>query len=223
MMSVLIQALGKPQCDLGLGAVNGITAVANIATDIDTQVTTNSARIGVGRVGGSQHEAASFHSSLSLPDHGEHWTHEHVLDQRREELLRRKVGVVLLKMGFGWRAQFHCHQLEPLRLEAGSDVADQTALNAVWLDHDVSHFLIGPSLISNIARRSSCRSTCLCCLFLLRVRQLICAAYKIRELVQIELCISIRVHGGKEIVPQKVRTKNTSSLRRVFLEILSYF
>merc|ERR1719183_2522830 len=47
--------------------------------------------------------------------------------------------------------------------------------------------------------------------------------YIIRELIHIELFISILVHVGKELVPLKVRTKNTIFLRRVFLEILSYF
>jgi hypothetical protein len=35
--------------------------------------------------------------------------------------------------------ELECHKLEALALEAGDDVADQSALHAVGLDHHICH------------------------------------------------------------------------------------
>ena len=46
--------------------------------------------------------------------------------------------VMLLHMLLTWHAELHGNKLESLLLETGDDWADESSLDTVWLDHDVS-------------------------------------------------------------------------------------
>ena len=123
-----------------LGALDGVRAVADVAADVDAEVTTDGAGGGVSGVGGAQHDAAGLDGVVALPDHGADRARVHVLDESGEELLAGEVGVVLLEVLLGGGAQLHGEQLETLGLEAGDDVADDAPLDAVRLDHDEGAF-----------------------------------------------------------------------------------
>ena len=69
---------GEPEGDLLLGALNTVGSVADVATDIDSVVTTDGARGGVPGIGGTQNGAAGLDNVLALPDHSADRTTQHV-------------------------------------------------------------------------------------------------------------------------------------------------
>jgi hypothetical protein len=78
---------------------------------------------------------------------GTHHAHNgaggHVLDEAGEELLCLEVVVVSLHVGLAGGGKLHGHELETFSLEALDDLADQTTLDAVGLDHDVGALVVG--------------------------------------------------------------------------------
>lgn len=105
-------------------------------------------------VGGAEHNTASLDGVKSLPDHGDDGAGGHVLDQTGEEGLALEIGVVcgqgsaparrcdaialsgrhtLLEVLLGGVDELEGDQLVAALLEAGDDLADEVALNAVRL------------------------------------------------------------------------------------------
>ena len=89
------------------------------------------------RVRGTEQSAALLDHVLALPDHGHNGARGHVLDQAGEERLALEVGVVLLQVVFAGVHELHGHELEAAVLEALDDLADESALDTVGLNHDV--------------------------------------------------------------------------------------
>ena len=104
-------------------------------------------------VSGAQHGTAGLHSVQALPDHGKDRAREHVTDHTREEGLLAEVSVVcaqmlsidaaivysdteltLLEMHFGGRGELGGDELEAAFLEAGGDLANETAVNTIGLE-----------------------------------------------------------------------------------------
>ena len=96
----------------------------------------------VQRVGGADDLAAGLDNLLAFPDHAHDGAGAHVVDEVAEEGLGGEVGVVLFGVRLLHRHHLHAAEEETLGLEALDDLADETALDAVGLDHDVSllHF-----------------------------------------------------------------------------------
>ena len=94
------------------------------------------------RVGGADDLAAGLDNLLAFPDHAHDGAGAHVVDEVAEEGLGGEVGVVLLGVRLLHRHHLHAAEEETLGLEALDDLADETALDAVGLDHDVGllHF-----------------------------------------------------------------------------------
>ena len=88
-------------------------------------------------VGSAEQSAALLDDILALPDHSHDRTRRHVLDQTWEKWLALKVLVMLLKVVFTSVHQLHGHKLVATVLEALDDLANETALDTVWLDHNV--------------------------------------------------------------------------------------
>lgn len=82
-------------------------------------------------VGGAEHGTAGLDGVKALPDHADNGAREHVLDERGEEGLGREVGVVLLEVLLGGSSELEGDELEAALLEAGDDLADEAALDAV--------------------------------------------------------------------------------------------
>ena len=146
-------AIREPECNLLLGALNGVAAVDDVPADLNAVVAADGARVRGGRVSGADDLAAGSDDALALPHHGDDGAGDDVLDEGAEEGLGREVGVVLLREG-----ALHLHQLqgfeeETLLLEAADDVADETALHAVRLDHDEGDLGVGHGEGCGEARR----------------------------------------------------------------------
>jgi hypothetical protein len=89
------------------------------------------------RVGGADDLAAGLDDLLALPDHAHDGAGAHVVHEVAEEGLGGEVRVVLLRVRLLHRHHLEAAEEEALGLEALDDGADETALDAVGLDHDV--------------------------------------------------------------------------------------
>ena len=162
---VRLDAIGEPQGNLVVGRLHRVRAVAHVAADIDAEVTADGAGKGILGVGGAQKSAAALDDISALPNHSHNgarglWyknkqvnnTGElrhpginngvqtlrtyHVLDEAREETLASQVSVVLLHELLARGLHLASHELVALAFEALHDLADESALDAIRLDHD---------------------------------------------------------------------------------------
>merc|ERR1719373_1046751 len=83
--------------DLLVGRLNSVRAVADVTSDLDTEISSDGAGGGVSRVGGSQHHTTSLDSVETLPHHRNHGAAGHVLDEPGEERLLGEISVVVLQ------------------------------------------------------------------------------------------------------------------------------
>jgi len=111
--------------------------MADVASDLNAEVTADGAHGRLGRHGGAEHLAALEDNILSLPDHGADGSAGHVGNQTSEEALAGEVGVMLLHVLAPGRSELHCDKLVPFLFETLNNVADEAPLDAVRLDHDV--------------------------------------------------------------------------------------
>lgn len=88
---------GEPQGNFLLGALNAIRAMADIATNINTIVTTDSSGSASQGIGFTEHLAASLDDILALPDHGENGSTGHKVNETGEEGLSAQVSIVLVE------------------------------------------------------------------------------------------------------------------------------
>ena len=139
--------------------------MADIAANLDTEITTNGSRIRFAWHGGAKHLSASLDGILALPHHGNNRAvskakvpkkimlvsslkslpersasdvpRGHVSNEAREELLILQVDVVLFKVIFARGSQLHGNELEALGFKALDNFANDTSLDTIGLDHNV--------------------------------------------------------------------------------------
>ena len=133
----------EPKVGLVGGSLDGVGSVDDVATDVDAEITTDGAGLGVSGLGGTKHLAASGYSVVAFPDHGADGAGGSVVDETAEEALGGQIGVVLLEVGTAWGADLHGAKLESLVLEAGDDLTNESSLDAIGLDHDEGSLLGG--------------------------------------------------------------------------------
>lgn len=68
----------EPESNLLLGVLNGVRAVADVAADVNGEVTADGARGGSQRVGGTEDATTSLDSITAFPDHGANGARKHV-------------------------------------------------------------------------------------------------------------------------------------------------
>merc|ERR1712038_1665490 len=71
----------EPQSDFLFGGVDGVTTVADVPADIDTEITSDATWGGGEWVSGAQHGSALFDGVFTFPNHGADWAGVHVFDQ----------------------------------------------------------------------------------------------------------------------------------------------
>jgi hypothetical protein len=104
--------------------------MAHLVQTYNSKVTTDGARLGRKRVGGTKKDTAGLDGVTALPDHGADGAGSHVGDETGEEGLALQVGVVGLEVLLGSGDQLDGGQLEAALLEALDDGADEAALDA---------------------------------------------------------------------------------------------
>ena len=134
--------VGEPESDFFVGGFNGIRSVDDVSADIDAEITSDGAWLGIEWLGGTEHLSSGLDSVVSLPDHAANWAGGGVLDETSEETFTSEIGVMLLELGFTWLSEFHGDELESFGLESADDLTDKTTLNTVWLDHDVGSLFL---------------------------------------------------------------------------------
>lgn len=128
-MLVLLELLRlEPEGNLLLGVLDAVGAVANVAANINGEVTTDGARGGGKRVGGTEDGAAGLDDLTALPDHGDDGAAQHVGDEAGEERLGAEVSIVLLEVLLGGGAELQGSKLEATVLKARDDGANESAL-----------------------------------------------------------------------------------------------
>lgn len=126
----------EPQADLTLGVLQGVAAVDDVPADVDAQVSTDAAGLGVSRVGLTQHHPGQLHNALTLPHHGEDGSGGHVLAESTIEGHVLQVQVVLLHVVLRGLHEFGGHQLEASVLESLHDLTAESSLDAIRLHGD---------------------------------------------------------------------------------------
>lgn len=108
--------------------------MADIPSNLDAKVSTDSSHGTVTRHGGTKHLASLKAGVLALPDHGNYGSRDHVRDETRKELLALQVLVVGLHVLLGGRGHLHGDQLVSLLLKSTDDFSDKSSLDAIRLD-----------------------------------------------------------------------------------------
>ena len=80
-------SLGEPKSNLGVSRLDSIGTVNDVTTNMNAEVTTDGAGLGVERLGGAEHLAAGGDSVVTFPDHGADWTRGSIVDETLEEAL----------------------------------------------------------------------------------------------------------------------------------------
>merc|ERR1712051_308731 len=117
----------------------------------------NSARKSNIRIVITKHTTGILDNVKTFPNHGDHRTRIHVLNESREKVLAREGGVVLLEMFFRSMHHFHGDQLVSFLFESLDDFSNKSPLDSVRFHHDKSTFFdIAQIVITQISRYSSC-------------------------------------------------------------------
>ena len=111
--------------------------MADVATNIDSKVTTDGTGSRVERVGSTKKNTTGLDGVLTLENDADNGTGSHVLDKTGEELLALKVLVVLLEVLLRGVDHLESGDLVTAVFETTNDLTDNAALHAVGLDHDV--------------------------------------------------------------------------------------
>mmetsp|Transcript_8949 Transcript_8949/g.15332 ORF Transcript_8949/g.15332 Transcript_8949/m.15332 type:complete len:202 (-) Transcript_8949:255-860(-) len=127
----------EPQGDFLLAVLHAVTAMNHVPSDLDGQVPANGARLRLQGIGGANQLTSGLDHAGSLPHHADHGPGDDVVHKVLEERLRREVTVVRLRERLGAVEHLEALALEPLALEAPDDVAHQSPLNTIRLDHNV--------------------------------------------------------------------------------------
>merc|ERR1719180_394291 len=114
----------EPETNLVVGRLNSVGAVADVAPDMDGEVSPDGSGEGGSRVCLTKHNTTSLHCVQTLPNHGADRAAGHVGDKAAEESLAGEVGVVLLQVLHGGLHHLHRDQLETLLLKARDNLAN---------------------------------------------------------------------------------------------------
>jgi len=129
--------ISEPEGDLLLGVLNGVRAVADVSASDDAEISSDSSGTGLRGVSGTEEDSAGGDCVLAFPDHADDGAREHVLDEGGEEGSGTEILVVFLKEFSGGVDQLESSEEESSLLEPADDLANESSLDTVGLDHDV--------------------------------------------------------------------------------------
>ena len=132
--------LAEPVSDLFVGVLNRVGTVAHVSTNVKGEVTSDGTWGRLDWLGGTEEGSTGSDGVEAFPDHADDWTTHDVLNEVVEESLALEVTVMLLDVLLGWSHHFKCDEFEALSLKSEKDFSDESSLDAVWFDHDVSSF-----------------------------------------------------------------------------------
>ena len=114
-----------------------------VATHVDAEVATDSARLRVKRFGSAKHFAAGSDSVITFPYHSADGAGRGVINEALEEAFGGEVRIMLFKMSTARLAKLHSDKLEAFGFKAGNYLANKSSLHAIGFDHDESSLFWG--------------------------------------------------------------------------------
>jgi hypothetical protein len=114
--------------------------VDKVSASVDAEVTTDRARCRVEWVCLSKENASLLDCIFTFPDHWYDWARGHVLDEAIKEGACREISIMLLEELYRSLLELDGNELVATLFEALDNCSDETALYAVWLNHDECAF-----------------------------------------------------------------------------------
>lgn len=139
-MLILCHSLREPKSNFLLRRFYSIGSMDDIAANVNAKVPTYGARCRCKRVGSTDDQSSSFDHLFSFPHHAHHRSRADVIHQSREERFGGEICIVFFCQGLFDHFQLQRFEEVPFFFEPLDDLPHQSALHAVWLDHDVGSF-----------------------------------------------------------------------------------
>ena len=114
--------------------------MADVSAGDDAEVTSDGSGVGLEGIGGTQKESASGNHTSAFPDHADDGARKHVLDEGWEETFVGEISIMFLEEFFRRGHLFEGQEEVSSFFEAGNDLANESPLNAIRLDHDKGSF-----------------------------------------------------------------------------------
>jgi len=114
--------------------------VADVASDINGEVSADGTWEGCEGVGGSEEGTTGLDSITTFPNHSADWSAAHIFDESWEEWLGGEILVVLLEVLLSWGYELDGSELVATGLESGDDGANESTLDAIRLDSNEGLF-----------------------------------------------------------------------------------
>jgi len=133
----------EPEVDFLVGSFDGVRTVDDVSADIDAVVTSDGAGSRVEGSSFTEHLSASSDGISTFPNHGNNGAGSDVLDEATEEGLGGKISIVGFEGFLLGGDLLKTDKLEALIFESLDDSTDETSLDTIGLDHDVSSFSLG--------------------------------------------------------------------------------
>ena len=123
--------LGEPKGALLGRAVEGVRAMANVASELEAKVSANGAGQRGSGVGLTQNHSSDLDGVGAHPDHGTDRSAGKVFAQVVVKALAGQISVVLLCLVNSGLNQLQSHKLQAASLETLDDLSDKSSLDAV--------------------------------------------------------------------------------------------
>lgn len=120
--------------DLLVGRVDRVTSVTNVATNFDTEISSNGTHRGVRWHRSTKHFTSLGTGVLSFPDHGDNGSADHVFNETWKEFLGLQIFVMHFHVLLCRLGEFHRNELVTLLLKSLDNLTNETSLDAIRLD-----------------------------------------------------------------------------------------
>jgi hypothetical protein len=135
-LSPFDETFGEPEGDFLGGGFFTVRSVADVAADVEGEVTTDGAGGGGSGVGFTEEGAALLDDVDAFPDHTDDGAGGEEFAESGEEGLGGEVTVVLLGLFGGGLEHLEGDELETLLFEALDDFTNETTLDTIGLNSD---------------------------------------------------------------------------------------
>ena len=142
-LSPVVDTFREPHLQFVFGTFGRVGSVANIATKIDGEISTDAPWLGVKWLGLSQHLATLLDDILSFPAHADNGSRRKEGSESTEKGLLLQVGIVGFGHFLGGPDHLESDKLVSTLFESGNDITDQSTLDTIGLDSKEGTFLVG--------------------------------------------------------------------------------
>mmetsp|Transcript_9608 Transcript_9608/g.26139 ORF Transcript_9608/g.26139 Transcript_9608/m.26139 type:complete len:243 (+) Transcript_9608:1254-1982(+) len=145
-LTPVVDTLWEPHLELVSSGLRRVASVADVASQVDGEVSADAAWLGGQWLGLAEHLASLTDDVLALPAHADDWSAAEELGEAWVERLLGQVGIVGLGHFQGWPDHLQADELVSALFETGDDITDDSALHTVRLDSKEGALLVGACL-----------------------------------------------------------------------------